>query len=61
MADELNSRFKIDFSWKPRYPFALFWKRRAFFRWKWVEIAHSDNRDDCLKLYEKIKDLPQYL
>lgn len=58
-----SSRFKIDFYDSSSWPFGLYVLRPATW-WRpaeWKHVDHFQSRDDAKALYEKIKDLPEYM
>lgn len=54
------SRFKIDFSQSAVYPFALYFNRGRLWD-AWERLDTFKTRDEAKDLYERIKDLPEYL
>jgi hypothetical protein len=52
----MKARFKIDYG--SDYPFVLSARSRY---WGWRVLDRLRTREDALALYEKIKDLPEYL
>jgi hypothetical protein len=61
-----TARFKIDFNGMRSLPFELFYRRLCWHRFVtgltwWERVDCFSDRTECVALYEKIKDLPQYL
>jgi hypothetical protein len=56
-------RFKIDHYHSTYSPYALYIRCRGGWLWrgKWERIDCFQTRDDAKAMYEKIKDLPEYL
>jgi len=55
-------RFKIDYYDSSYMPFALYFAHpRWFGTVSWRVIDRFPTRDECKALYDKIKDLPEYL
>lgn len=54
-------RFKIDFIPSSYAPFALYWRKPTWFGGSWVRLYTFKTQADARELYEKIKDLPEYL
>lgn len=61
MTNEQTARFKIDLSKKNRGWIALFHRQKRLFGKTWIQIDYFKYHEDCKTLYEKIKDLPEYL
>jgi hypothetical protein len=55
------NRFKIDAGYDSYYPFDLFVRGRYLGGWRWRRIGYFKTKEEALELYEKIKDLPEYL
>lgn len=56
-------RFKIDFYNGSSFPFGLYvqYPARGWIPRRWECIDHFATKDEAKALYEKIKDLPEYL
>ena len=55
-------RFKIDVYNSSTYFFGLYVHRRfGWMIWRWEMLQTFQTRDEAISLYEKIKDLPEYL
>jgi hypothetical protein len=55
-------RFKIDFSGHASYPYGLFVRTKRFMCSDgWERLDYFATREAATKLYEAIKDLPEYL
>ena len=57
------SRFKIDYYRGSMAPYGLYFKMPDTW-WSsnnWEHLDHFSTKDEAMALYEKIKDLPEYL
>lgn len=54
-------RFKIDLTDWARYPYGFFVLRKGWFCDKWEKLDSFQTREEAMTLYERIKDLPEYL
>jgi hypothetical protein len=62
----MKPRFKIDFYESSYAPFALYHARRHCLTWltggvDWYVIERNESKEPLIALYEKVKDLPEYL
>ena len=56
-----GQRFKIDYYDSSWSPFALYRCHPGLFWNNWVVIDRFETREKCRELYERVKDLPEYL
>jgi hypothetical protein len=54
-------RFKIDFYDSACGPFGLYFREATLLGSRWKHIDHYASKEGALALYNKIKDLPEYL